>query len=39
MKNENEVEDKEKTTGGGFMALVSLAVAIYLLYLGISSIV
>jgi hypothetical protein len=32
-------EENEESKGGGFMALVSLAVAIYLLYLGVSVLV
>ena len=35
MKNENENENTPN--GGGFMAIVSLAVALYLLYLGFST--
>ena len=32
-------EENEESKGGGFMAIVSFAVAVYLLYLGLSVLV
>lgn len=37
MKDEKKVEGEKTPSGGGFMAVITLVVAIYLLYLGFSS--